>query len=107
MDPSPQATIDGVIAASPIGPKYAAVLDRESAYEMLTKRLQAQTPGGCAGRGPHEPAPDAERRARPPKPEPGIIEQVTSNSAFKSMLRSAGTVIGREITRSIFGTRKR
>jgi hypothetical protein len=32
---------------------------------------------------------------------------VTSSSAFRSMLRSAGTVIGREITRSIFGTSRR
>ncbi len=105
MDPSSQATLDGVIAASSIGPKYAAVLDRESAYEMLTKRLQAQTPA-AAPAGPAEPAP-APRKGAAAKPEPGIIEQVTSNSAFKSMLRSAGTVIGREITRSIFGTRKR
>ena len=32
---------------------------------------------------------------------------MTGNSAFRSMMRSAGTVIGREITRSLFGTRKR
>jgi hypothetical protein len=36
-----------------------------------------------------------------------MVEQVVKSSAFKSMMRSAGTVIGREITRSIFGTRKR
>ncbi len=38
------------------------------------------------------------------KAEPGMLEQMMDNPAFKSAMRSAGTVIGREITRSIFGT---
>jgi hypothetical protein len=36
-----------------------------------------------------------------------VVEQVVQSSVFKSMMRSAGTVIGREITRSIFGTSRR
>ena len=36
-----------------------------------------------------------------------LVEQVVGSSAFKSALRSAGTVIGREITRSLFGTGRR
>ena len=36
-----------------------------------------------------------------------MVKQVVTSSAFKSMLRSAGTVLGREITRSIFGTARR
>jgi DNA helicase HerA-like ATPase len=109
MDPSPQATIDGVIAASAIATKYAAVLDRDSAYELLTKRLEAQTPPAPPAPATPAPAPaaPAAKRQAAPKEEPSIIEQVAGSSAFKSMLRSAGTVIGREITRSIFGTRKR
>jgi uncharacterized protein len=111
MDPSPTATIDAVIAASTIAPKYAAVLDRESAYEMLTKRLEAQTPAAPttpAAPAPAAPSPaPATKRQPAPKEEPGIIEQVAGSSAFRGMLRSAGTVIGREITRSLFGTRKR
>ena len=39
--------------------------------------------------------------------DPGLVEQVVKSSAFRSALRSAGTVIGREITRSIFGTARR
>ena len=108
MDPSAQATIEGIIAASTIAPTYAAVLDRESAYELLTKRLEAQTPTAPPAPAAPAPAPaPAAKRQAAPKEEPGLIQQVTGSSAFKSMLRSAGTVIGREITRSIFGTRKR
>ena len=36
-----------------------------------------------------------------------MVEQVVQSSAFRSTLRSAGTVIGREITRSLFGTARR
>ncbi|EWS99964.1 ATPase [Intrasporangium oryzae NRRL B-24470] len=113
MDPSPQATIDGVINASALKTKYADVQDRESAYEMLAKRLQAAPEAaapGAAAPAPTAAAPapaPAPKRQAAPKEEPSLIEQVAESSAFKSMLRSAGTVIGREITRSIFGTRKR
>jgi hypothetical protein len=41
------------------------------------------------------------------KAEPSMLEQMMDNPAFKSAMRSAGTVIGREITRSIFGTGRR
>ena len=36
-----------------------------------------------------------------------MMEKVIGSTAFKSAMRSAGTVIGREITRSIFGTGRR
>ena len=36
--------------------------------------------------------------------EPGMVQEVLESSAFKSFLRSAATVAGREITRSILGT---
>ena len=70
------------------------------------RRRPALRPAPPAAPAPAPAAPAAKRQAAP-KEEPGIIQQVAGSSAFKSMLRSAGTVIGREITRSIFGTRKR
>jgi len=107
MDPSSRATMDAVIAASQLKTKYADVVDRASAYELLAARLQA-VPAAPAAPAPAPAAPvPAPASKRAPKEEPGIIAQVAGSSAFKSMLRSAGTVIGREITRSIFGTRKR
>jgi DNA helicase HerA-like ATPase len=106
MAPSDDATVKQIIAASAIGPKYAAMVDRESAYEKLQARLQqAPTPEQAPA-----PAPRAEAPApapRPTKQEPSVVEQVVKSAAFRSMVRSAGTVIGREITRSIFGTARR
>jgi hypothetical protein len=98
--------MDAVIDASQLKAKYADVVDRESAYEKLAARLQA-APAAPAAPAPSPAAPSAPTTTRAPKPEPSLIEQVAGSSAFKSMVRSAGTVIGREITRSLFGTRRR
>jgi len=108
MAPAPEATVSEIIASSHIAQAYAAVQDRESAYEKLQARLQAaptpeQEPAPTAPRDAPAPA----QRERAPKEEPGMVAQVVKSSAFRSMLRSAGTVIGREITRSIFGTARR
>ncbi|HEX2704201.1 MAG TPA: helicase HerA-like domain-containing protein [Candidatus Lustribacter sp.] len=109
MAPSSPEAVDAVVAASPNTSRYAAAVDRESAYELLAARLaavpvqDAPAPAPAAERAP-APAP---RPARPEKEEPGVIGQVVQSSAFRSMLRSAGTVIGREITRSLFGTARR
>ncbi|AKU18176.1 helicase HerA-like domain-containing protein [Luteipulveratus mongoliensis] len=103
MAPSTEATVDGLVNASPLKAKYAEALDRESAYEKLNARLTAAPAEG----GPAAPAPAGKAAEKPAKEEPGMVEQVVKSSAFKSALRSAGTVIGREITRSIFGTARR
>ncbi|MDE9365652.1 DUF853 family protein [Luteipulveratus sp. YIM 133132] len=112
MAPSPEATVDGVVNASPLKQKYAEALDRESAYEKLSARLQnapaadgqAPAPAGTPSPPPAQGAPKPPKQA---KEQPGMVEQVVKSSAFKSALRSAGTVIGREITRSLFGTARR
>ncbi|MGA8978815.1 MAG: helicase HerA-like domain-containing protein [Pedococcus sp.] len=111
MAPSEEATVTGLIAASPLSSKYAEVVDRESAYEKLQARLQkadADPAPTVQPTTPAAPLPGAPAKpSRPAKEEPGLVEQVVKSSAFRSALRSAGTVIGREITRSIFGTAKR
>ena len=114
MAPIDAAAMQGIVDASPIGGKYKDVVDRESAYEMLAARVQGAgsgqdegsgSAGSGEGAGQGQPAPAPSPRAE--KEEPGMVQQVVESSAFKSMLRSAGTVLGREITRSIFGTARR
>ncbi len=93
--------------------KYGPTVDRESAYEMLAAQMAS----------PEEAAEAVEPMDLPPilptgfevppmpapveKAEPSVLEKMMDNPAFKSAMRSAGTVIGREITRSIFGTGRR
>ncbi|WP_018157270.1 helicase HerA-like domain-containing protein [Demetria terragena] len=114
MAPAPDATIDGVISASPLGEKYAEAVDRESAYELLAGRLDKadgeQEPaaaGADTAEAPEEKAPPKKAPQKAEKEDPGMVEKVVGSSAFKSAIRSAGTVIGREITRSLFGTARR
>lgn len=105
MAPSAADVVDQVVASSALAGKYGQGIDRESAYELLTARLEkAPTPEEAPAPEPAQ-APAPAQRA--PKEDPGLVEQVVQSSAFKSALRSAGTVIGREITRSIFGTSRR
>ena len=136
MDPSPDALLDATVAASPLAPKYATAIERESASEMLGKKTaeldaaaraaaqeaenakvreaaakQAERERLAAEKQAAKDAAAAEKAKaaaeRKEAAEPGMVESVVKSSAFKSMLRSAGTVIGREITRSIFGTSRR
>lgn len=80
--------------------KYGQTIDKESAYEIMTEKLAK-----AAAEAP-EPAP-SRGRAKAEPVEESMAEKIVNNSAFKNFLRSAATVAGREIGRSIFGTRKR
>jgi len=107
MAPSPEGLIDRTVASSALASKYAAAVDRESAHEKLTAAAgqTAETQPTPQPQAPPAPEPAApERTARA---EPTMVDKVVGSSAFQSMMRSAGTVIGREITRSLFGTSRR
>jgi DNA helicase HerA-like ATPase len=86
--------------ASPLYAKYGQTVDRESAYEKLTAKL-AEAPAAEAT--PHAP----ERAPREERAEPSALEQIMTNPAVKSFMRSAASSLGREITRGLFGTRRR
>ncbi|MYS85204.1 helicase HerA-like domain-containing protein [Embleya scabrispora] len=100
MAPIPAEAMRAAVAGSPLFAKYGTAVDRESAYEKLTA---AQASPGESEAAP-EPAPGREHAE---KPEPGMVDQVMGNPAVKSMLRSMGSRLGREITRSLFGTARR
>ena len=116
--------MQGVVDASPLTPKYSQAIDRESAYEMLAARVhgageEAAAPPAAPANSdapqggpqpipiPIESAPAPTKREKAEPDEPGMFEQVMDNPMMKSMMRSAGTALGREITRSLFGTARR
>jgi uncharacterized protein len=104
MAPADPAVVQGAIAASPLQAKYGTAVDRESAYEMLSARLAAPEPaaGRSAGMPPEEP-----RRQEQEEQRKSVLESVLGSSEFRSLARSAASALGREITRSIFGTARR
>ncbi len=112
MDTIGPDCIKAVAQASPFFLKYGTTLDRESAYEMLAAKMAPPPAEEAAGDAMDLP-PIPTGLDLPPMPEPvekaepGMLEKMMDNPAFKSAMRSAGTVIGREISRSIFGTGRR
>ncbi|MFI6999190.1 helicase HerA-like domain-containing protein [Nocardia sp. NPDC050175] len=97
MDTIGDDAIKSRALSSSLHSKYGQTIDRESAYEILAAKVAAadQSPQSA-------PAP-----GRSPKEEDSTAERIMKNPAVKSFLRSAATAAGREISRSIFGTRKR
>ena len=114
MDTIGPDAIKAAALASPLQAEYGQTVDRESAYERLNARL---APPEQAPADPNLPPPvyvppqgeaSAEGTAVSKRAtEPGMLDKMMNSPAFKSAMRSAGTVIGREITRSIFGTGRR
>ena len=96
-----------IMAASPVRGVYDRVLDRESAFEMLkqrAERAQAQAEAAPARKAARDPEPDRERapRARTTRTREGAGEAFA-----KSLMRSIGSQIGREIMRGVLGGLKR
>jgi DNA helicase HerA-like ATPase len=96
-----------VRSRSPVGAKYDARVNRESAYEMLSRRAEspAATPPTAPG---SSPPPGAE-------PGPGLGDQVRDflwgtkrrqgmvESMAKQAARTVGSEIGRQILRGVLG----
>jgi DNA helicase HerA-like ATPase len=111
MGPVEPAVMADLVSASPLHAKYGRPVDRDSAYERLAARLApAPTPAPAAEVDVREPAPrrPARPRARTNAPdEGGVVGQVLGSAAFRSFARSAASALGREITRGLFGNRRR
>ncbi|WP_371859794.1 helicase HerA-like domain-containing protein [Nocardia uniformis] len=102
MDTIGEDAIRSAAQSSSLYGKYGPSVDRESAYEIMAEKLAA------AAQAAEAEAPASKSRSRKAEPvDESMAEKIVNNTAFKSFLRSAATVAGREIGRSIFGTRKR
>ncbi|MEO8110841.1 MAG: helicase HerA-like domain-containing protein, partial [Ginsengibacter sp.] len=92
MDVLTNNEIDDLVNKSKLVPKYNQVVDRESAYEILTEKLNT-----AAAKAPI-PSLVVNPKA---KPEPSMIEKVADNTIVKSMMRTAGNTIVRSILGSL------
>ncbi|MFC2641405.1 MAG: helicase HerA-like domain-containing protein [Propionibacterium acidifaciens] len=109
MGAADAGTVDRMVAASGLGPRYTQAINRESAQEILAARLAAgaraaEAASGRSARRPRqEPAPVQEAPRGRPRREKSVVERVAESSILKQFARSAG----REIVRSLFGTGRR
>ncbi|MGD8215336.1 helicase HerA-like domain-containing protein [Aestuariimicrobium sp. Y1814] len=106
MAPTPADVLEPGIRGSALMARYGQSIDRDSAHEMLTRKLEEgarRAEAEAAEKAAQKTAPKPTPRTRAPKPEPTVIEQVTNSTVFKQMARTAS----REFVRSIFGTGRR
>jgi uncharacterized protein len=112
-----------VMGASPVGGRYDTPVDRESAFEILSKKAaeieaaQAELEAAeAAAKARPKTAPREEQaggggmldglfgggRTRSGRSKQGVAE-----TAIKSMARQAGSTVARELMRGLFGTLRR
>jgi hypothetical protein len=89
MDVLSDTEIDALVAKSKLGKKYAETADSQSAYEILTAKLEE-----AAAKG--EEAKTAKTTGKQPK---SVVEEVLDNSVTRQIGRTAASVI----TRSLLG----
>ncbi|WP_313557778.1 helicase HerA-like domain-containing protein, partial [Miniimonas arenae] len=136
MDPAPATALEAAVAGSPLAARYGTRVDNASAYELLAERVEHQSRERLAEeqRAAAEKAAASEAAAREKelaKMQRDLEKQsarargssgrssgssgsgrsssrsASHASPLDNFLRSAGTQLGREITRTIFGTRRR
>jgi hypothetical protein len=100
--------MDGVVTGSPLNAKYGTAVDRESAYERLAARMAPPTPAASGTTDAPAPAEKPRGRGKASAAEDaGVVGAVLSSPMFKSFARSAASALGREVTRGLFGNRRR
>jgi uncharacterized protein len=87
-----------LMAASPVAPLYSQAVNRESAFEMLKARAAANA--ATEVEVAERPAP-VEREA--PRPRPSNRQGV-GEAMVKSVVRAAGSQLGRSLIRGILGS---
>ncbi|MBK8226398.1 MAG: DUF853 family protein [Flavobacteriales bacterium] len=92
MDVLSPLEIDGLVARSELVRTYNEAIDRESAFEILEKRMKGREEDDAKEeKGVEEPRPERE--------EPSTLERMTKNP----MARQVGNTIVRELTRGLLG----
>ncbi|MFJ9767908.1 helicase HerA-like domain-containing protein [Streptomyces erythrochromogenes] len=116
MGPIAAADLERAVKASLLWSRYAEPVDRESAYEKISAEqaaAEAQAEAAAAAAEAEKQAKAAQKEAArttgrgAAKADPSLAEQVVGSGLFRSLARSIGTQLGREISRSLFGTARR
>ena len=109
------AAMEATVKASPRYAKYAAVVDRDSAREMLAVKVEEgarRQAEELAAKEREKAAKDAARSSgsssrrtstKSSGDDGGIVQDVVKSGAFKDFMRTAA----REIARGMFGTARR
>ncbi len=89
MDVLTDAEIDAINSRSRMVAKYNRTIDTESAYEILTAKLQEAAERSAEA--------EVTKPGKAEKPQPSTLEKVANNTIVKSMVRTAGNTIVRSL----------
>jgi DNA helicase HerA-like ATPase len=92
MDVLSPLELDGLVARSELARKYNEEIDRDSAFELLEKRLKGEEEAP-------KPAPEGKEKAGPRRKETTVLEDLSRNT----MVRQVGNTLMRELTRGLLG----
>jgi uncharacterized protein len=102
MDTISDSELNAVVANSQIAQKYNEVINRESAFEILSEkisRIQETALQESKMQTNTSTSRPSGASARKEKPEPGMIENISKNT----MVRQVGRAVVTEVTRGILG----
>ena len=88
MDVLTDAEIDSITGKSKLVAKYNKAIDSESAYEILTAKLQEAAENSAT---------EEKSNSKKTKEEKSTLEKVADNTIVKSMVRTAGNTIVRSL----------
>ena len=91
-----------VLSGSPLAPKYSTAVNRESAHEIIQRKLEASATARDQAAEEREAAAAPRRGGRTAQPK-SMIEEVLGSS----VARQAGRAVAREVVRGIFGMLRR
>ncbi|QSR29223.1 ATP-binding protein [Nocardioides sp. S5] len=109
MDAAETSAMEAAVAASPLAPKYAEAIDRESARELLAKKLEEGARKAAEDARVEEMAREqrnervTKKSSKPAPEEDSMVESVVKSPVFKDFMRTAA----REIARGMFGSGRR
>jgi len=109
LGPATDAERAQVMAQSPVRGVYDQTVDRESAHEILSARAEAQAAEEKAADKADAPSParTPSRSTRNPAAPRRSNRQTPMEALTKSVLRTAGTTITRELLRGVLGGLRR
>ena len=102
LGPATPEERQGILKTSPFGGRYDQPIDRESAYEVLSKRAEEATLR--EEEAAKREAKERESRRSTPRSRGGSRRQSVGEAMVKSVARSVGSQIGRQIVRGILGS---
>lgn len=95
MDVLTESEIQSLVNDSVLAPKYSMDIDRDSAYEILNRKLEMAAAA--------EPVPAPKKQVGRPRKEKSTLETILTDSTTKSFIRT----IGNQIIRGFFGKIKK